>query len=165
MDYLLLILAFICLVIGFVGSVVPAIPGPPLSWLGLLLLKLCDGNCVTWTWLAIFGAVVILTTVLDFVVPAWGAKKFGGTRAGAWGATFGWCAGLFLLPFGMWWILAGSFLGAFTFELIAKKSAKQSLKAAFGAFLGFLLGVGLKMIACAWMLIYAVSQLITFRAA
>jgi len=157
MDYFLLITAILSLLAGFIGCVLPAVPGLALSWIGLLLLKLSRfGAEVMWTWIAVFAGVVILVSVFDYIVPAWGTKKFGGTKAGSWGATLGLVAGLFFSP---WGIIAGPFLGAFIFELIAGNSGKHSLKAAFGAFVGFLFGVGLKLIVCGWMAVYFAIKL------
>ena len=157
MDYFLLIMAILCLLAGFIGSILPALPGPPLSWVGLLLLKFSRfGAEVTWIWIAVFAGVVILVTVLDYVVPIWGTKKLGGTKAGSWGATIGLIIGMFFSP---WGIILGPFLGAFVGELMAGNSGEHSLKAAFGAFIGFLFGVGLKLVACVWIAVYFVMKL------
>ena len=158
MDYFLLIMAVLCLLTGLAGSILPALPGPPISWVALLLLKFSRfGAEVTWIWVAIFAGVVILVTVLDYVVPVWGAKKFGGTKAGVWGTVIGLIAGMLILP---WGIILGPFLGALIGELIAGNSGGHSLKAAFGAFIGFLFGVGLKLFACTWIAVYFVIKLL-----
>ncbi len=158
MDIFLLIVAILCLIIGFAGSVLPALPGPPISWVGLLLVKFTHfGADITWVWIAAFAAVVIIVSVLDYVVPAWGTKKFGGSKAGTWGATIGLIFGLFFSP---WGIILGPFLGAFVGELLAGSSSKHSLKAALGAFMGFLFGVGLKLIVCGWIAVYLVVKVI-----
>lgn len=157
MDIFLLITGIIFVIVGFVGCVAPVLPGPPISWVGLLLLKFTRfGADITWTWILILAAVVALVTILDYVVPAWGTKKFGGTAAGTWGSTIGLLVGLFFSPVG---IIIGPFIGAFIGELLAGKSTKHSLRAAFGAFFGFLLGIGLKLIACAWIAVYFFMQL------
>ena len=154
LDIVLLILAILCLLVGFAGAVLPILPGPQLSWVALLLLKFSSfGENVTWLWIAIFAAIVIVVVVLDYYVPIWGTKKFGGTRAGMWGATIGLIIGLFFSPVG---IILGPFLGALLAELLAGNSKEHSLRAAFGAFIGFLFGVGLKLIACFWITVYFV---------
>ncbi len=156
MDIFFLIIAILCLITGFIGSVLPILPGPPISWVGLFLLKFSRfGAEVTWTWIGIFAAIVIIISVLDYIVPAWGTKKFGGTRVGTIGATIGLLLGIFLSPTG---IIIGPFLGAFVGELLAGKSSEHSLKAALGAFMGFLFGVGLKLIVCAWITVYFFVQ-------
>ena len=87
--------------------------------------------------------ISILVFLIDYIIPALGAKKFGGTKWGMWGSTIGLVIGLlFLGPLG---VLVGAFLGAFLGELISKpKESENALKAAFGAFIGFLSGAFLK---------------------
>jgi uncharacterized protein YqgC (DUF456 family) len=157
MDIFLLIIAILCLIVGFIGSVAPALPGPPVSWVGLLLAKFTHfGAGIAWNWIIGFAVVVFIVSVLDYIVPICGTRKFGGTRAGTLGSTVGLIVGIFFSP---WGIIAGPFLGAFIAELLAGSSGRHSLKAALGAFVGFLCGVGLKLIVCAWIAVYFVMQL------
>lgn len=157
MDIFLLIVAIICLLIGLIGCIAPVLPGPPISLVGLLLFKLTRfGSEVTWTWIIIFAAMAIVVTILDYLVPVWGTKKFGGTSAGVWGTTIGLIIGLFFSPVG---IIVGPFLGAFIGEWLAGQSTKHSLRAAFGAFIGFLLGVGLKLLVSAWIAVYFIMHI------
>jgi uncharacterized protein len=143
MDVVLLIVAFVFIVAGIVGCVLPVLPGPPLSYLGLLLLHFTswvDISTATLLWLAFFA---VLVTVLDYVVPIYGTKKFGGSKYGQWGATIGLIVGLFFGPLG---IIAGPFLGALVGELIKGRNSNEALKSAFGSLVGFLAGVVLKLI-------------------
>ncbi|MBU2525520.1 MAG: DUF456 domain-containing protein [Bacteroidetes bacterium] len=134
MDIALLIIGFLFTIAGLFGSFLPVIPGPPLSWLGLLLLYLTQAVPNNWWILGISFFIAVLVTVLDYVIPAYGSKKFGGSKYGAWGATLGLIIGLFLpIPFGF---LIGAFLGAFLGEWLHKQDSNQSVKAAFGSFLG-----------------------------
>jgi uncharacterized protein YqgC (DUF456 family) len=159
MDVFLLILAIVCLLAGLVGCIVPLVPGPPLSWMAMLLLSLTRfGSTISWLALLLYAALVLVVTLLDYIVPAWGAKKFGGTRAGTWGAVVGMFFGLF---FSFWGIVLCPFLGALVGELIAGRRRQHALKAALGAFLGFLFGTGLKLIVCIW--ITVACCLIIFR--
>ena len=153
MEIVLVIVAILCLLIGFVGCIVPVVPGLPLSWFALLLLKFTRfGDAMSWNSLLIAAAIVAGVTLVDYVIPAWGTKKFGGTRAGIWGSVIGLFVGLFFAPIG---IIAGPFLGAFAGEvLISRQSGERSLRAAFGALMGFLLGVGLKFIVAACVAIF-----------
>ncbi|MFZ5941085.1 MAG: DUF456 domain-containing protein [Bacteroidota bacterium] len=160
MDVLLAIAGAILILTGFIGSVVPVLPGPPISWGGYLLLY--------WThyinnarepylnslWILLF--VVIVVTVLDYVVPVWGTKKFGGSKAGVWGSTIGLIIGLFLGPIG---IIIGPFLGAFIGEMISGKKEKEALRAGWGSFIGFLTGVGLKLMTCAALTFFFIRHL------
>lgn len=144
MDVFLEILAALSLVAGIIGCVLPIVPGPPLAWLGLLLLNFTDkvefeGSFLFWT-----GAVAVAITILDNFIPVWGTKRFGGTRWGVRGSTIGLIAGLFFAPVG---IILGPFLGALIAEMIHDSSDFQkALKSAMGSLIGFLLGVGLKLI-------------------
>lgn len=147
MDIVLIIAAIVCLLIGLIGCVVPVLPGPPISWISLLLLKFTDscGANISWTWLVIWAVVVIAVTILDYYIPGRMVKKAGGSKAGIWGATFGIIVGLFFAP---WGIILGPFIGALIGELCVGKGHAQSFKSALGSFFGFLLSVGVKLLVC-----------------
>ena len=138
------ILAGLLLLIGFVGCVVPVLPGPIIGYCGLLVLIPTE-KCPSTLMLVTMGLVVAAVTVADYVVPAIGAKKFNCSRRGTVGCFVGTIVGLFFVPIG---ILVGPFLGAFLGELIAMKPIGAALKGGLGAFLGFLSGVFLKILAC-----------------
>ncbi|HEU4495685.1 MAG TPA: DUF456 domain-containing protein, partial [Flavobacterium sp.] len=82
MEYFLLIAGFACMVGGIIGSFLPIIPDAPLSWIGLLLLYLCDGIAADYWLLGITLAIAIIASVLDYVIPARGTKRFGGSSYG-----------------------------------------------------------------------------------
>jgi len=154
MEITLIIVAVLCLIIGFAGCFLPVLPGPPLAFLALIPLKLTGvRDNISWTWILIFAGLTLVVTILDYIVPSLGAKKLGGTAAGVWGAAIGMIVGLFFMPLG---IILCPFLGAFIGELIAGTPYKKSLKSAFGTFVGFMFGVGLKVILCIWISIYFV---------
>lgn len=136
MDVALLVIGFLCMLVGLFGSFLPVIPGPPLSWLGILLLYLTDAVSMNWWILGISFFVTLVVSILDYWIPAAGAKFFGGSKSGAWGATIGLIVGLFLpIPLGF---LVGAFAGAFIGEWIHQQNLSQSIKAAFGSFVGLL---------------------------
>ena len=145
MDLILIICGFILCLAGIVGSVLPVLPGPPISWLGLLLLHLTDGVPLSYWFLGITLVVALTMFVLDYFIPAMGTKKFGGSRSGAIGTIVGLLIGLFSpIPFG---ILIGAFLGALIGEMVFNKTErKQAFKAALGAFLGFLTSTFMKLV-------------------
>jgi len=146
MDVLLVVLGLICCVVGLFGSFLPALPGPPLSWVGLLLLYLTNFVANNYWVLGITFVLTIAITVLDYIIPAKGTKKFGGTKYGVWGTNIGLIVGLFFPPIGF---IIGLFLGAFIGELIYNfQDKKGALKAAFGAFLGFLVSSFMKFMVC-----------------
>ena len=158
MDIVLYILAGVFLLIGIIGSIVPGIPGIPVAYLTLLMMHITDKYQYSWQFLLIWLVVVIIISVLDFVVPAWGTKKFGGTKYGTWGATIGVFVGLFLGP---WGIIIGPFLGAVVGEIIANKNSSEALKAGFGSFLGIMSGTILKLIACGFIAYYYIKTFVT----
>ena len=146
MDIFLLIIGFLLAILGIVGAFLPVLPGPITSWLGLLLLHLTSVIPMDWTFLGITLAVAIAIWLIDYVIPAMGTKKFGGTKYGVIGSTVGLVVGLFFFPpFG---IIIGPFLGAFLGEMIQDSNEpKKALRAAFGSFIGFLTSTLLKFVA------------------
>lgn len=157
MDILFLILGFLFVCLGIVGSFLPILPGPLTSWIGLLLLQITKAVPVDWTFLGITLAISLLVWVLDYFIPAIGTKRFGGTRYGVYGTTIGLIIGLISpIPFGM---LLGAFLGAFFGELLYnKKDTNQALKASFGAFVGFLASATIKFsIATVYVILFLIK--------
>ena len=144
METLIVILAILAGIIGIAGSILPALPGTPISWVGLLLLFLWGPEEMPLKTLVVWGVIVVLVSVVDYIVPMYFTKVTGGSRYAERGAMAGLIIGIFLTPVGM---ILGSFLGAFISELYwGKKDSVGALKAAFGSFLGFITGTGLKTI-------------------
>lgn len=137
MDYILLSIGLICMIVGILGSFLPVLPGTPLSWLGLLLISLTSIVPVNYWLLSITGIIVVVVSFLEYWIPAKGTKRFGGSKYGIWGTNIGILVGLIVpIPFG---VIIVPFIGAFIGELIHNfNNPKGALKAAFGAFLGFL---------------------------
>ena len=142
METLIIILAILAGIIGIAGSIIPGLPGPPVSWVGLLLLFLWGPEDMPSKTLIICGVVMVIVSVVDYIVPMYFTKVTGGSKYAGRGAMIGLFAGMFLTPIGM---ILGSFLGAFLFELYyTRQGAMQALKAAVGSFFGFITGTGLK---------------------
>jgi len=156
-DYILVVVGVIIMILGIIGCLVPVLPGPPLNFLGLLLLHFTKFGHFTTLTLIIFGGIAVIVTVLDYLVPMWGTRKFGGSKYGTRGAAIGLIIGFFLGPLG---IIIGPLLGAFTGEMIFKDDFKYAVKAGFGSLVGFLTGVGLKLAASFIMTFYFVKALI-----
>lgn len=150
-DYILLILGILVLILGIIGCLVPVLPGPPISYLGLILLHLSRFGHFSNSILISLAAVAVIVTILDFIVPVWGTKKFGGSKYGSRGATVGLIIGFFLGPPG---IILGPLVGAFVGEMIFKDDIGYAFKAGFGSLLGFLTGIGLKLAASFIMTFY-----------
>ncbi|WP_254561989.1 DUF456 domain-containing protein [Dyadobacter diqingensis] len=155
MDILLFVAGIACLLTGLAGAILP-LPGPPLSFAGLILLHISKFAEFSNTVLYSLGFVTVVIAVLDYYIPIWGTKKFGGTRYGAIGATLGLLVGFFFIPaIGMF---VGTFLGALLGELIGGSQIKSALKSAVGSFVGFLTGIVMKVILCLIMIGYAVVE-------
>ena len=143
-SVILCIVAGILLLAGFLGTFVPILPGAPLAWAGLLAAHFSIYNDISILCLIITGVIAVLVSIADNIFPVTMTKKFGGSKYATTGATIGLIIGFFTGP---WGIILGPFLGALVGELINKEGRNEGvLKAAFGAFMGFLLGTGLQMI-------------------
>lgn len=146
MDIVLLVLGFILMLIGILGSFLPVLPGPPISWVGLLLLYLTKAVPQDWWLLGITLGVAIIVVALDYIIPAMGTRKFGGSRAGMIGTTIGLLVALVFPILGIFGIIIWPFVGALVGEIVNKADRKTAMKAAFGSFLGFLTGTFLKFL-------------------
>lgn len=145
MDILLIIVGTLFILAGFGGSFLPVLPGPPLSYVGLILLQLTSHAPYDAWFFVIWLLVVIAVMLVDNFVPVYGAKRYGGSPYGVWGSLAGLLAGVFVFPpFGM---IAGPLLGAYLGELAGGKTRGQAYTAAKGSFLGFLAGTLIKVIA------------------
>ena len=156
MSTIMLILAACLAAVGIVGCFIPVVPGPLLSYCGVLCLLSTDAP-PSMTALVAFGAATIVVLILDYVIPMVGAKRFNCSKFGVLGVAVGTIVGLFFFPLGL---VLGPFLGAFIVELIVKKSIADAALGGSGALLGFLASVLVKMLLCAAMLAYAILKLL-----
>ncbi len=144
MDIFLITLAAFFMILGIVGSFLPVLPGPLTSWIGLLIFHLTDVVPMNWTFLVITFVIALGIWILDYIIPAMGTKRFGGSRAGMIGTTIGLIVGLLSpIPGG---IIIGPFFGALIGELMNKSEMDKAIKAAFGSFLGFLASTFIKFV-------------------
>lgn len=147
MDYILLSIGLICMIVGILGSFLPILPGPPISWIGLLLLFCTDAVAMNYWTLGVTFFIAVGVAILDYVIPAQGTKRFGGSNYGIWGTNIGLIVGL-LAPVPLGFII-GPFVGAFVGELIYNaKDKKRAFKAATGSFIGFLASTFMKFVVC-----------------
>ena len=144
METLLIILALVCSLVGILGSILPALPGAPISYVALLLLLPCEGADISRTALWVYGIFLIIVSILDYVAPVWLTNASGGSKQATRGSMIGLIAGLFVFP--PWGLIFGPFIGAFIGELMAQPSKAQALKVALMSFLGFILTTGMKII-------------------
>lgn len=147
MDILLLILGFSCIITGLFGSFLPVLPGPSVSWVGLALLYFTKAVPANYWILGIALLITVVISVLDYVIPAKGTKRFGGSSYGIWGTNIGLVIGILApIPFGF---LIGPFVGALIGELIFDfKDHNRAMKAAVGSFVGFLASSFMKFVVC-----------------
>ena len=143
MDVFLAILGTICIIIGVLGSLLPILPGPPISYAGVLLLHFTQYAQYSTRFLVLFAILTAVVAVLDYVIPIWGTKKFGGSKYGTWGATIGVVVGIFMGPVGM---IAGPFIGAVVGEMIYGKKSNEAFRAGLGSFIGFITGTLMKIV-------------------
>lgn len=156
----MLVIAVLLAVAGILGAVMPALPGPPLSWVGLLLVYFACSNAVSLSLLLWMLCLTVVVTVLDYAAPAIMTHWGGGSKASTTGATIGTIVGLFFAPLGL---IVGPLAGAFIGEWISQGQQPvpqdaphgyrlgKSVKAALFSFMGFLLTTGIKLIATLWM--------------
>ena len=154
----LIIFGFLLSLAGLAGCILPVVPGPPLSFGALILLSVVkEWEPFGWVFLAIFGALTAVVTLLDALVPLVGARKYGASRAGVWGSAIGMIVGLVVFP--PWGMLFGGFLGALAGEFMARRGGEQALRAAWGAFVGTMVGIGLKLAVSGMMLFFYVKEM------
>ena len=143
-------LAAMLIVVGFVGTILPILPGVPIVFGGMLLAAWADGFAHVGTrTLVVLGLLTVLTLIVDFVAGILGAKKVGASRYAVIGAVLGTVIGIF---FGLPGILLGPFFGALIGELVAGGTLRKATGIGVGAWLGFLVGAVLKLAICFAML-------------
>ncbi len=152
MDYILIGFGIVLILLGVAGAIIPILPGPPLSYIGIILLHLTTKYQFTSKFLIIWAVLTIGVYILDYFIPIWGTKKFGGSKRGVWGSIIGLIVGIFFFPpIG---IIIGPFIGAVLGELSVGKNSKDALKSGLGSFIGFLTGTLLKLIVSGMMAWY-----------
>ena len=161
LEVTLIVLGAIAQLVGLAGCVIPIIPGPPISFVGILLLWAARGwqaDEFGLVGIVVMGAAAILVSIIDNVAPALGAKKYGASRTGFWMSVLGMLIGMIWFPpFGL---ILGALLGALAGEFLAGKPEKEALKAAWGVFVGTMFGIGLKLVVSVAILVYFVMELV-----
>ena len=158
MEVVLLILSIFCFVAGLAGCILPMLPGPPLSYAGMLLLQWSGYAHLSTTALIVWAIVAVVVCVIDFFLTPWMTRRFGGSHGGSWGAVVGlvvgmflpWPAGPLLCPF-IVALVGGLILGA--------GGLKRATHAAWGSFLSFFAGTGMKLLVCGGMMGAALCSL------
>ena len=152
MDIFLLILSFAIMIVGIIGSVIPVLPGPLSSWIGLFLFSMISDVQVNTTLLVTTFIIALIVFILDYILPIYTSKKFGASKYGIIGASIGTITGLFIPPFG---IIIGAIIGAVSGELLLNKNFKKSFKAGIGVFLGLIVsGLSKALISSVYLVLY-----------
>ncbi len=153
-----IILGLMLSLAGLTGCVLPAIPGPPLSFLALIILSLArNWKPFSLTFLIVMGCLTLSVTVLDYMVPAAGARKYGASKLGVWGSIIGMLIGVFFFP--PWGLLIGAVFGALAGEILAGKKGKTVLRAGWGVVVGNIVGIGLKLALSGVMLFFYIKEM------
>lgn len=143
MDVLLIGFGVLLILVGIVGCFIPVLPGPPLAYISILLLQASSKSPYSLKFILILGGIVVVVTLVDYLVPSLGAKKWGGSKYGMIGAMIGVVLGLFFIPpFGF---LIFPLLGALVGEIIYGAETKTAFKSALGTLAGLLFGTVLKL--------------------
>jgi len=144
MTIALIILGLLIALIGFIGCILPVIPGPPLSYAALIILSLAkQWEPFSIAFLIIMGALMLAVSLVDYVFPAIGAKRYGASKAGVWFSIIGMLVGIFFIP--PWGMFIGAFAGALIGELLVGKGGKKALQAGWGVFVGNMVSIGFKL--------------------
>ena len=157
MDIVLIIIAVLLLIAGIAGCMLPILPGPPLSYIGLILLNFTEGTNFSTTQLVAWLVIVIVLQILDYITPIIGSKYGGGSEFGNRGCIAGTIIGLFFMP---WGIVLGPFIGAIAGELLGGSDLPHAVRSGIGSLIGFLLGTLLKVIVCFYLLVHGVSAIL-----
>jgi uncharacterized protein len=143
METLFIVIGALFIIAGILGAFIPLLPGPPLSYIGILILHFVKGALFSWLFLISWGIVVVIVVTLDSFMPAEGSRRMGGSKLGVYGALIGALIGLFFFPPAG--IIVGPIAGAFIGEFLAGRESGSALRAAMGSFVGFLVAVALKV--------------------
>lgn len=158
MDLALIIIAFILILVGFAGSILPALPGPPLAFVGLVLTYFTSYQPIGGYWLIAYAVMVAIIAMGDFWIPSVASKITNGSSNGIRGANIGMVLCLFLpIPFS---VFVGALLGSIVGELISGKTFPQAIIAAFGVFLGLIGSILMQCLLCIMMLFHLILALI-----
>lgn len=158
-DIILTVLGAIFMIVGIIGCVLPVLPGVVFSYIGILLLQFTQAADFSWAFLIGWGVVVLIIEILDYFIPIWGTKTFGGGKKGVVGTTIGVVLGIFILP--PWGIIIFPFIGAVVGELMDEKTTKEALKAGAGSFLGFMFSTLLQLFIALILTYYFFKEIIT----
>ncbi len=159
-ETILIIFGLLIAVVGLIGCIIPAIPGPPLNFLSLVILELAIENAFPMDFYFLWGGITIVLTFLDYILPIMGAKVYKASSYGIWGSIIGMILGiLFFPPFGM---ILGLFIGAVLGELIAGKKEWEALKIGTVTFAASMLMIFIKLALSGIMTFYFIKRSVEY---
>ncbi len=160
LEIVLIVIGLLFALVGIVGCIIPAIPGPPLNFVSLIILELAVGSVFSLEFFIIWGIITVVVTILDYVLPLFGAKVYKASSYGIWGSVIGMIVGtIFFPPFGM---ILGLLVGAIAGELIAGKKSTEALKVGSVTFITSLLMILVKLAASGVMTYYFITKAIEY---
>ncbi len=159
-ETLLIIIGLLIAVVGIIGCIIPAIPGPPLNFLSLVVLELAIEDAFTSDFFILWAIITVVVTALDYILPIMGAKVYKASGFGIWGSIIGMIIGIFFFPpFGM---ILGLFVGAVFGELIAGKEEWQALKVGTVTFAASMLMILIKLAVSGIMTFYFIKRSVEY---
>jgi uncharacterized protein YqgC (DUF456 family) len=142
-ENVFLLLGGALVVVGIIGTVMPALPGAPVVFVGLLIAAWAEGfQKVGWFTLSVLAVLTLLSFVVEFFASSLGAKRVGASWAALFCAAVGAIVGLF---FGLPGFILGPFVGAVAGEYAARRNWRQASRVGFGTWIGMLLGIAGKL--------------------
>lgn len=138
------LIASTLIICGIIGTLLPILPGTVIAFTGIALHKLLLGDAsVSWGFIAVAFAITLLTLVIDIWCTWWGARRFGATWLGAFGAVLGALIGFLFFSFPG--LILGPVAGAVFFELLANGSGADAARAGFGTVVGSVVALVVKL--------------------
>ena len=153
------VLAALLVVVGLAGTVLPALPGLPLMFAGMLLAAWAGHfqQISVWT-MALLAVLTVLSLVIEFGATALGAKRVGASKLAIVGAAVGTLGGIF---FSIPGLILGPFIGAMAGELVHGREWRQASRIGFGTWVGLAIGAALKLaLAFAMLGVFALALII-----
>jgi uncharacterized protein YqgC (DUF456 family) len=154
----LIILGLVVALAGLIGCILPVMPGPPLSYASLFILSIAK----TWepfsvAFLIVMGVLMVAVTLVDYIFPAIGARRYGASKAGVELSVIGMLVGVFFIP--PWGIFIGAFAGAVIGELLVGKEGVRALQAGWGVFVGNMASIGFRLAFSGVVLFFYVKEM------
>lgn len=157
-EIIIILIGVVLSIAGLVGCIIPALPGPPLNYLAILLIYFTDIVDFSTHFLIVYLLLNIAVVIFDYALPVYGAKFYGASKKGIWGSIIGLLFGMiFFPPFGM---ILGVLIGAVVGELSAGKNESEAFKAGFATFVASMIMIIAKLILSGLMTFYFVKGII-----